>query len=240
MDVRFCRYEIRTLEVDPAREFYRRLLGHDRAVVWPLHEQARARGAVAHWLGSIGVGDVGQLERTSEDLVRRGATLLAPTREAGDGRHAAVLRDPGGAILGLTTGPAAAPGSTVDVSWHVLNTNHVADAIVNYRELFGWSISPTPSTGPSGAFHEFRWGEAEQASAGVMADLAGRPGVHPHWLFFFDVASLDSAVEWIRTAGGSTTDPITPSAGERIAICEDPQRAAFGIIERLARRPGTR
>jgi predicted enzyme related to lactoylglutathione lyase len=141
-----------------------------------------------------------------------------------------VLRDPGGAILGLTTGAALAPGPAPGVSWHVLNTNHVDDAVVNYRELFGWSISEA-SAGPFGAFHEFRWDHAEQDGAGVMSDIAGRPGVHPHWLFFFDVASLDSAVEWTRTAGGSATDPIGMSTGRRIAICEDPQKAAFGIIE---------
>lgn len=234
MTSRFCRYELRTIEVDAARDFYARLLGHDRAVVWLLHEQARARGAMPHWLGSIEVDDLQHLERTSEELVRRGATLLAPPREAGDGRHACVLRDPGGAIVGLTTRNASAPES-VAVAWHALNTNDIAAAIANYRDSFGWSITEKPLEGPTGTLHEFRWEATDEHSAGVMAGNEGRPGVHPHWLFFLDVESLDAAIAWTRTAGGTASDALTTPAGARIAICEDPQRAAFGIIERATR-----
>jgi uncharacterized protein len=227
----FYRYELRTTDADAAREFYAKLLGHDRAIVWPLHEEARARGAVPHWLGSIGVDDVQQLERITGEFVGRGATMLGPVRPAGDGRHAAVLRDPGGAIVGITTRPASGLAPTVDVSWHVLNTNHLSDAIVNYQTLFGWAITAEPSTGPHGAFHEFRWDTAQRHSAGAMSDIAGRPGVHPHWLFFFNVQSVDAAIAMIRASGGSATDPIPAPTGARIAICEDAQRAAFGIVE---------
>jgi predicted enzyme related to lactoylglutathione lyase len=231
MTLAFSRYELRTIEVDAAHEFYSGLLGHDQAIIWPLHEQARARGAVPHWLGSIEVDDLQRLERSAETLVGRGATMLGPTRPAGDGRYAAVLRDPGGAILGLTTGPVQQVAPTVDVSWHVLNTNDVSDAISNYKTLFGWSISEKPSIGPYGTFHEFRWETGNGRSAGVMADIAGRPGIHPHWLFFFNVASVDAAVALTRAAGGSASGPVVNPAGERIAICEDPQGAAFGVIE---------
>lgn len=231
MTFAFARYELRTIEVDAAREFYAGLLGHDRPIIWPLHEQARARGAVPHWLGSIDVDDLQRLERSAETLVGRGAVMLGPTRPAGEGRYATVLRDPGGAILGLTTRPVQEVAPTVDVSWHVLNTNDVPGAISSYNTLFGWSISEKPSIGPYGAFHEFRWGTANGRSAGVISDIAGRPDIHPHWLFFFNVASVDSAVALTRAAGGSATDPIHNPAGERVAICEDPQRAAFGVIE---------
>jgi uncharacterized protein len=223
----FSRYELRTTDAEGARAFYAKLLGHEHAIVWPLHEQARARGAMPHWLGSIGVEDVQQLERVSEEFVQRGATTLGPVRPAADGGHAAVLRDPGGAIVGVATPPLSGFARTVDVAWQVLNTNDLAAAIVNYRALFGWSIDERPSHGPDGAFYEFRW---EQDSAGAMADLAGRPGVHPHWLFFFNVKALDAAVELTRREGGTAIESI--HAGEWIAVCEDPQGAAFGLMER--------
>lgn len=228
MTLTFERYELRTTDDAAARAFYAKLLGHDRATVWPLHAEARARGAVPHWLGSIGVEDAPQLERVTGELVARGATMLGPVRPSGDGRQVAVLRDPGGAIVGLTTRPASGLAPTVDVAWHVLNTNQLGDAIVNYRTLFGWTIAAEPSSGPHGAFHEFAWGTR---NAGAMADVAGRPSVHPHWLFFFRVESVDDAVKMIREAGGTATDPITTPAGARIAICEDAQGAAFGVIE---------
>jgi len=233
MTSRFCRYELRTTDADAARAFYAGLLGHDRAIIWPLHEQARARGAMPHWLGSIAVDDVPELERISAELVSRGAMMLGPIRPSAHGGQAAVLRDPGGAIVGLTTRPAEEVAS--DVSWHVLNTNNLANAIANYATLFGWSIAADASTGPHGAFHEFRWDGAQRASAGAMADIAGRPEVHPHWLFFLDVASAGAAVAWTRGQGGTAMDPIQGPAGESIAICEDPQGAAFGVIERTGK-----
>lgn len=232
----FIRYELRTIEVDAARAFYAKLLGYDRAVIWPLHEQARARGAMPHWLGSVGVAGVEQLDGTAEEFVTRGATVLGPRHPTPDGRHAAVLRDPGGAILGLTTaaGPSVAPA--VEVSWRVLNTNHIADAVRNYETLFGWKIARDAAVGPYGTFHEFWWDTLQPRSAGAMADVAGRMGVHPHWLFFFDVESLDPAVELTRQAGGTAIDGVVTPTGERVAICEDPQRAAFGLVERFVTR----
>jgi predicted enzyme related to lactoylglutathione lyase len=227
MTNRFCRYELRTLDDDAARQFYARLLGHERAIVWPLHEQARARGARPHWLGSIGVED---LPRVSEEFVKRGATVLAPARVTRDGGMATVLRDPGGAILGLVTTSECA--ATVDVSWHALNTNDVTAAIANYRALFDWKIADEPLKSPWGNVHELWWNATEHESAGAMADITDRPQVHPHWLFFFDVDALDAAVELTRQAGGTATDPIEARAGRRISICEDPQGAAFGLMER--------
>lgn len=232
MTTRFRRYELRTTDADAARGFYAKLLGHERAIVWPLHEQARARGAVAHWLGSIEVASAQDLERASAGFVERGATLLGPTRPTPGGGQVSVLRDPGGAIVAVATHAASELVPTVDVSWHALNTNDLPSAIANYGALFGWNVDREPRTGPGGAFHEFRWDEASRDSAGAMSDIAGRPEVHPHWLYFFDVPSLDSAVEWTRQAGGTAMNPVETPAGDRISVCEDPQRAAFGILER--------
>lgn len=231
MSSRFCRYELRTTDVEAARGFYSRLLGHDRTVLWALHEQARARGAVPHWLGSLDVEDAGRLEAITARFVQRGAALLGPTFVTREGSHANVLRDPGGAILGLTTRPSSGFERTVDVRWHVLNTVDLAAAIGNYQVLFGWSVAGEPLPGPDGSFHEFSWGPEGSLSAGVMADIAGRPGIHPHWLYFFVVTSVDDAVELTRRAGGTATDPLRSPTGPRISICEDPQRAAFGVME---------
>jgi hypothetical protein len=51
-------------------------------------------------------------------------------------------------------------------------------------------------------------------SVGLMADIGGRPGVHPAWLFHFRVTALDPAV------------------------CDDPQGAAFALRERPPRADG--
>jgi predicted enzyme related to lactoylglutathione lyase len=223
---KFCRFDLRTTDADSARAFYREILGHDRAVIWPLHEQALARGARPHWLGRIGVPDV---ERIAEAFVDRGAMRYGPTQTMADGGQFAVLRDPGGAVVAVGTPPATTDAS-VDVVWHVLNTNDVARATANYCELLGWEVRDRLEH-LQGGFHELAW-TAGGPSVGAIADVAGRQGVHPHWLFFFEVDSLERAMTAARAAGGVVLEPILLPSGERICVCDDAQGAAFGLRER--------
>src|SRR5258706_9882284 len=111
---KFFRFDLRTTDADAARAFYAKILGHDRAVIWPLHEQALARGARPHWLGYLGVADV---ERATAELVERGAMRLGPTLPTGDGGQAVVLRDPGGAVVAVARPPANVEAG-VKVVWH--------------------------------------------------------------------------------------------------------------------------
>jgi predicted enzyme related to lactoylglutathione lyase len=225
---KFCRFDLRTTDAEAARAFYQSVLGHDRSVIWPLHEQALARGAKPHWLGSIGVDDV---ERASARFVERGATPLGPARPTADGGMAAVLRDPGGAIVALATPAAAQQRPDVGVVWYALNTNDLAKATANYCELFGWAVTGQLDLGAEGVFHQFAW-EAGGESVGVLGDIATRPKVHPHWLFFLEVASLDAAMAAARNAGGLLLDPLTLPDGARACVGDDPQGAAFGLYER--------
>jgi len=213
-----CRFDLRTTDAVAARAFYATLLGHDRSNVWPLHEQALARGARPHWLGRLAVDDV---ERKAAALVQRGATQFGPMHPTADGGHAVVLRDPGGAIVAVGTPPSAA--TPVDVVWHVLNTNDAALACATYRELFGWEIGDRTDLGAPFAWH------AGGENVGIIADIAGRPSVHPHWLFFFEVESVDSAIAAVRAGGGTTLQPLALPTGERFCACDDPQGAAFGL-----------
>ena len=225
---KFCRFELRTTDTEGARVFYRALLGHDRAAIWPLHEQARAHGAPPHWLGHLPVDDV---EGMAARLVERGATRLGPTRPTYDGGRAAVFLDPGGAKMAVSTPPAAGFDRGVDIVWHALNTRHAETAKKNYCELFGFSIGERVDLGPGGVFDEFAW-DPGGAAVGVIGDLANRPGVHAQWLFFFEVESLDSSVRAVRDAGGLALEPIRVPSGVRLCACDDPQGGAFGLLER--------
>lgn len=226
---RFCRFELRTRDVEAARAFYTAVLGAGSRDITPLPEQAAARGAPPHWLGYIGVDDV---ERTASAFVERGASRLGPTRPAADGGEVAILRDPGGAVLALST--RSSDGGCDDVVWHVLNTSDVERALANYGELFGWHLTGRLDLGSVGVYHEFAW-RPGRASVGAMVDVAGRPGVHPHWLFHSGVAALEPALVEVRAGGGAAIGPIVLPGGERIAVCDDPQGAAFALLERPPR-----
>lgn len=241
----FFRYDLRTTDPVAAKRFYATVLGHERAVIWPLHEQARARGASPHWLGQIALGQIalgqtaiGQtatsrgadVEVMAAAFEQRGGTRLGPTRPSAHGGEVAVVRDPGGAIVAFGSAPQD-EARNVDVAWHVLNTNDVERATTNYRELFGWHFGQHVELGPEGSFQRFAWADGE-ADVGVVGDIAGRPGVHPQWLFFFAVASLALARDAVIAEGGLVLAPFSLSNGDRLCVCDDAQGAAFGLYER--------
>lgn len=221
---RFSRYLLRTTDVEAATAFYDAVLERRGDGIVQLHESAIARGARPHWLGHIGVRDRGGVEATAARFVERGAMRLGPPSGVGD---FVVLRDPGGAIVAVTDTLAE---SSSGVVWHQLNTRNPSNAAANYAALFGWSIANTFDLGQLGRHQHFAFGAGEPSS-GLISDVEGRPEVHTHWLFFFAVPSLDIAVDRVRKHDGIVIGPIELPNGARLAVCDDPQGAAFGIIE---------
>jgi predicted enzyme related to lactoylglutathione lyase len=233
----FFRVQLRTLDVDAARTFYASVLDSRALHMVPLHEQAIARGARPHWLGFILVEDVA---RAAELFTQRGAAPLGPKWVNPDGLEAAVMRDPGGAIvaLGKPAGHAdelaRAAGPTSEVVSCTLNTADVERARTIYQALFGWSFQEPLELGPLGRLHPFGF-RPGAAPVSAMLDTAGRAGVHPHWLFHFRVEALEPAIERVREAGGSALPTMRLPNGERLAVCDDPQGAAFALHERATK-----
>jgi uncharacterized protein len=219
-----ARYVLRTTDASAAQAFYTALLGHDRMPIVPLHEQALARGARPHWLGQIEVDDV---ESTARAFAEYGAHVLGPIGTFPDGRSFAVLRDPGGAIIGLTT---PAPHDEPDaVVWRHLHTNDPARVVQAYGTLFGWRLTERVTHPEHGEMQHFAWSGVD-ADAGAITDIRGLAGRHPHWLFHLRVADLERALATVRAEGGAVLGPFTLPNGERIAVCDDPQGAAFACV----------
>ena len=216
----FARYALRTTDAEAATAFYDAVLGHHGDWVYPLHEQAIARGARPHWLGHIDVADP---EASAAPLFARGAERSGVRPDG-----VIVLRDPGGAILAFG---GASGVSTAGVVWHVLNTRDAERAGQSYAELLGWSLGERIDLGEDGNVRAFAW-SAGSPSIGAIADVIGRPGVHPHWLFFFGVDSVEGAASAVRDRGGVVIGPKALPDGTRYALCEDPQGAAFGLMQR--------
>ncbi len=225
----FFKIMLRTLDVDAARAFYAAVLGDVSLEIVPLHEVAIARGARPHWLGFVDVGDV---ERAAAAFLERGATQLAPTWVNPEGLQAAVMRDPAGAVVALAKPSERSTRFGPEVLWYLLHTNDVERARASYGELFGWAFDAPTDLGSHGVLHPFAW-EPGGAPVGAMSDVSTRPGVPPHWLFNIRVASLDESVDAVLAGGGVVVGPFTLPSGARVAICDDPQGAAFAIRERL-------
>jgi predicted enzyme related to lactoylglutathione lyase len=196
--------------------------------VWPLHEQARARGVPAHWLGAIGVADV---EASAQRLLELGSERLGPTVQASDGTSYATLRDPSGAVVAVRATARRPTGAPV--AWHHLHTTDLDRAWAVYSELFGWTHTGTLDAADlPGGYLMFAWDDSA-ASVGSIANTARSPGVHAHWLFFFPVPDLEASLANVQARGGSVSArPLALPNGTRLAPCEDAQGAAFGLLQR--------
>jgi uncharacterized protein len=217
MTSRFVRYELRTTDVNAATSFYAAVLGRRDLTIRALPDAARNRGAPAHWLGYLSTADQGGAIAALQRWTEHGAMPIGA--RVGNG---AVVRDPGGATLALLDSAAI---EDVGVVFHALHTPNAERAAQRYAELFGWVLTETRQP-----FQHFAF-EAGGPDAGVITDIAGRPEVHPHWMFFFAPASFEAALACVREHGGKVIGPIALPDGRRVAACDDPQGAAFGLIE---------
>lgn len=232
----FFRYSLRTIDVDAARRFYAESIGLElppngtfdasSLEAWPLHERARAAGVPPHWLGHIDVSDV---EATADRLVALGGERLGPTVEARDGTSYATLREPLGAVIAVRA--RGEHGSDSPVAWHQLHTRDVERAWAIHSELFGWAAKETIDVpDPVGGHRLFAWSK-DGDPIGSMANTARWPGVHAHWLFYLPVDDVEASAARVRALGGQAKEPIELRGGRWLSPCEDPQGAAFGLIQ---------
>ncbi|HEY0715073.1 MAG TPA: VOC family protein [Polyangia bacterium] len=226
---RFVRHELRTLDLDASRAFYADVLGDDfwqgsGLALSRLPERAVAMGAPQHWLGLVGVRD---FDVKADQLTASGAQPLGPRRNDG-GVSDAVLRDPFGAVFGITSDTAVAPNDRV--AWWLLNVHDETTAFAWYARHFWWAAQERHEQGAT-TTQNFGW-TTSSPTVGSVANSARLPGVHTHWLYGFRVSHLDEAIARVRAAGGKSLPPTRTPAGDLVAVCDDAQGAAFGLCQR--------
>ena len=126
----------------------------------------------------------------------------------------------------------ARPSRPAAVVWHQLHTRDADAAWAVYSELFGWKHTESfDAPDVVGGHRMFAW-DGARTSIGSMANTARWPGVHPHWLFYFQVPDLDAALARAQASGGRPASlPAVLPNGDRLVPCDDPQGAAFGLYE---------
>lgn len=210
----FVRWELRTIDIEAARSFYGDLLEEGAPDVSELPALARARGARPNWLGHLGVDDPRAVQAA---FVARGAVALG---------NGSFIRDPSGAMLALTS---LRDVTRDDVVWSQLLTRDVPRATRDYAELAAMKLGPRVEVEAHGAFDQFAWGNGPWV--GSVGDITAQPAIHPQWLFFFRVPDLDRAMTQVRDRGGVAMGSTALPDGRRVAVCDDDQGAAFGLLQ---------
>lgn len=245
---RFFWYELMTTDVQAAAAFYKSVIGWnsenwgdpqkpyiimkvgDRGVagVMAIPDEAKAMGTPPMWVGYIYAPDT---DAATKSVAAAGGKIYRePSDIPGIGRFS-VVADPQGATFMLMTpqGPdqeplaASVPGN---IGWRELYTTDWKAALDFYTTQFGWTADQAMDMGEMGTYQLFAI-DGQQAG-GMMNKPANIP--MPLWQFYFTVDGLDAAVERVRANGGSVmVEPMQVPGGSWIAMCADPQGAAFAL-----------
>jgi len=250
----FCWYELVTSEAERAKTFYSSVMCWgvlntslpDRKYslftagtalvsgVMNLPKNTAKMGMEAAWIGYIGVDDV---DATASRIEHLGGALHVPPREIVNVSRYSIFSDPQTARLGLLKWAKPMQQKTADltslgrVGWHELLAADAEKAWTFYNEVFGWQRAEAEIR-ERGSYQLF-------SSRGItMGGILTKASIVPsaRWLYYFNVADIDSAAERVNTAGGEIFNgPIELPNGNSMVQCKDPQGAIFALRSKRAR-----
>ena len=245
---KFGWYELMTSDTKAAGKFYSDVVG------WTTKEMPSGNGSTyttfnigdaglagmlnipghTGWIGYIAVDDV---DAHIEKIVEAGGKLWKPATDIPGMLRFAVMSDPQGAgIIVFTPNPAMpspkrpeppAPGT---ISWHELYTSDLEAGFDFYNKLFGWTKLTDMDMGPMGVYRLFDEGDNKPMGDGGMMT---RPANIPVscWNFYFQVDSINGAVQRVKAGGGSVLNgPMQVPGGGWIINAQDPQGAMFSLV----------
>jgi predicted enzyme related to lactoylglutathione lyase len=95
-----------------------------------------------------------------------------------------------------------------------------------YADLFGWIKTDEFDMGEMGIYHMFG---RDGVTMGGMLTVKHDPEAL-RWLYYFNVATIDAAVERVYQHGGTVSlEPRQVPGGSWIAQCADAQGGVFGL-----------
>jgi len=242
-------------DIQASVEFYGRLMGWEHVPAPGSAEQTRGYGYFTYggkqvagvgpimgegqppaWSSYVYVADVD--ETAAKVTAAGGAVLMGPFDIPGEAGRMAVCHDPQGAFFSVWQPNRHRGAELVNEvgawTWNVLITSDLEAAGAFYGDVFGWRLESRPEApdNPYKAWHVEgeRWPEG--LANGAQTGAPGIPeGLPPHWQVYLAVQDADRAVQQTRDAGGQVfVEPLKVPVG-RIAVMNDPQGAAFAIME---------
>lgn len=253
---RFVWYELATSNLAAAKAFYTRVVGwgaHDMSGVEytlftaagvpvcglkGMSEDPAETDYRPTWFGYIGVDDV---DLAAARIAELGGQIHIAPRDVPNISRFAIAQDPQNVLIAVFKwldggGPQPAPLDTPGhVGWHELLAADREKAFAFYADLFGWQKLSSDSRARD-AYHLLSVGG--QTIGGIYTKPTAVP--FPFWLYFFNVADIDAAMEQVTAGGGEILDgPSQVPDGNWMLRCTDPQGAMFALLGKRQGDHGT-
>ncbi|PSJ61305.1 VOC family protein [Pseudaminobacter soli (ex Li et al. 2025)] len=245
---KFVWYELMTSDVDAAEKFYKTVVGWnseqwgggdemhyvimkagDAGVAGLMAIPDEAAGMNPAWVGYIYAADV---DAETESVRKDGGKVFRAPADIPEVGRFSVVTDPQGAVFMLFTpkgegGASAAQMTPGHIGWHELLATDWKSAFDFYSKHFQWSKGDAVDMGPMGTYQLFTAGG--DAIGGMMTKPPQIPS--PYWLYYFNVADIDEAVERVlKNKGQVVMGPMEVPGGAWIVQGIDPQGALFALV----------
>jgi uncharacterized protein len=256
----FIWYELMTSDADAAGDFYGKVVGWTSTSsghpgmdyrffsssdgndtkdgvggYMAITNEMAAGGARPAWVGYIGVDNV---DVSGASITAAGGAILMPAADLDGVGRMAMVADPQGAPFYIMRGAsdetsysfAAAEPKVGHCAWNELASSDPAGAIAFYSGQFGWAAAGEMEMGEMGLYHFLQAADQRFMIGAVYPKVEAEP--QSHWLFYFRVGDLDSAMAAIKDGGGQIfQEPIPlPEGGDFSLVAIDPQGAPFGLV----------
>jgi|tagenome__1003787_1003787.scaffolds.fasta_scaffold20522826_1 predicted enzyme related to lactoylglutathione lyase len=175
-------------------------------------------------------------DATARAVKEAGGEVLLQPGDVGPLGRMFIGADPSGAAFGvwqagthIGAGIVNEPGG---LSWEDLRSSDPDAARAFYTAVFGFVAEPLEMAGPDYTTFSSAAGEAP---LGGMGGMFGAPERTPsHWLVYFGVTDVTSAVQAARSSGGAVLAERFETPFGPMAALRDPAGAVFWITEPAA------
>ena len=202
-----------------------KLQGRSAGAISPQQADEAAQGIPPHWNVYVTVEDV---EATAGKVANAGGQLLAPPFDVFDAGRMAVLADPAGAALCLWQPGTNIGAEIVNVpgamTWADCASTDPEAAQAFYSSLLGWRFDKMSDEPPYWVIYN-----GERTQGGLTQPPEGVPS---NWFPYFAAIGIEETMQIAEASGGNPfLGPVEVPNGGRFALIQDPQGAAFAIVE---------
>ncbi|MGF1647695.1 MAG: VOC family protein [Kineosporiaceae bacterium] len=237
-----CWTDLAAPDVGAARAFYGAVLG------WTFTETGEEHGGyVMAEVDGSSVAGIGpqqdgsptawtlylasdDLDATAEAVTAAGGAVVAPAFDVGDMGRMIVATDPSGAAFGVWQAVRHVGAERVNepgaLTWEDLRSTDPEAARAFYARVFGFRAEDVEGAPDDYRMFALPGGEGLGGIGGMM----GQDGLPSHWLVYFGVSDVDSAVTVAESHGGRTLAPAMDHPYGRMAALSDPAGAVFWLV----------